>query len=159
MSIKIPQSMQAELGAWNNGDGIDLKSWVGCEGNFRLAVGYASIFWPKFVEFEDYILVDGFSIEALRGFEAQKGNTSKSVEWVVNHLHIRDIQHYGCPDISQDKILLIGNTLKEIYEAKLKFDFPGKPCIVEFYQPEDLKDLTEYQISFWQLKHEDGSTK
>jgi len=41
------------LAAWNNGDGIDLESWVANEGNFSLAVGYASIFWPAFTLFED----------------------------------------------------------------------------------------------------------
>jgi len=153
----IPKSMQAELQAWNNGKGIDLQAWVSCEGNFRLAVGYAAIFWPTFVEFEDYILLDGFSVEALRGFEAQEGITRKSVEWVINHLHIADIQHGGCPDMSRDKLVLIGSTLKEIYEAKLKFCFPRKPCIVEFHQPEDPEDLAEYQLSFWQAKHEVSS--
>lgn len=150
----IPESMREELSTWNNDKGIDLKSWVGCIGNFKLAVGYASIFWPRFIEFEDYILVDKFSPESIRGFEAQEGSTPKSVEWVINHLNIADIQYVGCPDISRDKLIVIGNTLKEIYQAKLKFDFPTKPCIVEFYHPEDPEDLMEYQISFWQVKHE-----
>jgi hypothetical protein len=152
--MEIPASMKAELAAWNNGQGIDLESWVGCEGNFRLVVGYASIFWPKFIEFEDYIFVDGFLIDAVRGFEAQNGITPKSVEWHMNHLHIADIQYYGCPDVSKDKLIILGNTLKEIYEAKLKLNFPNKPCIVEFYEPEDPEDLMQYQISFWQKKNE-----
>ncbi|PUA30083.1 MAG: hypothetical protein B0W54_06030 [Cellvibrio sp. 79] len=155
--MKIPSSMQAELAEWNNGNGITLDSWVGCEGNFRLAVGYASIFWPEFVEFEDYIFVHGFSVDSVRGFEAQSGSTPKLIEWVINHLHLSDIQHYGCDDISKDKIILLGNTLKEIYEAKLKFTFPTKPCRVEFHQPDDDEDLMQYQISFWQTKHDEYS--
>jgi len=154
MSMEIPESMKAELSAWNNGEGIDLDSWVGCEGNFRLAVGYASIFWPTFVEFERYIFTEGFSINSVRGFESQNGSIPKSVEWIINHLHIADIQHYGCEDISKDKIVLLGNTLKEIYESKLKIQYPDKPCVVEFYQPEDSNDLIQYQLSFWQAKHE-----
>jgi hypothetical protein len=54
--MDIPESMRSELAAWNNGKGIDLQSWVGCEARFALAVGYASIFWPEFVEFDGYIL-------------------------------------------------------------------------------------------------------
>ena len=38
-------STKSELAAWNNGAGIDLESWTGCEGRFALAVGYAAIFW------------------------------------------------------------------------------------------------------------------
>jgi len=153
-NISTPESMQAELAEWNNGKGIDLESWVGCSGNFRLAVGYTTIFWPEFVEFEGYILRKGFSVESLRGFESQSGTTSKTVEWVMNHLHIDGIQYAGCEDISKDKILLLGNTLKEIYQAKLNWLFPEKPCTVEFYIPEQEDDLGDYQISFWQTKHE-----
>ncbi len=72
----------------------------------------------------------------------------------MNHLHIADIQHYGCEDISKDKIILLGNVLKEIYEAKLKWQFPDRPCIVEFYIPQDDEDLRDCQISFWQARHE-----
>jgi hypothetical protein len=46
--MEPPESMRAELRAWNNGNGIDLESWVGCQGNFRLAVGYTTVFWPRF---------------------------------------------------------------------------------------------------------------
>lgn len=33
--MDIAASIRAELGAWNNGKGINLKSWTGCEGAFR----------------------------------------------------------------------------------------------------------------------------
>ena len=152
--MDIPESMKSELGAWNNGKGIDLESWIGCEGNFSLAVGYATVYWPEFVEFDGYILPKGFREESLRGFESQEGSTRKSTEWVMNHLHIADIQAAESGDISTDKLLAIGHTLKEIYEAKLKWQFPEKPCVVEFYIPEDEKEFWEYQISFWQVAHE-----
>jgi hypothetical protein len=133
--METPESMKAELAAWNNGAGIDIESWVGCEGNFSLAVGYTSVFWPEFVAFDGYILRKGFSEASLRGFERQRDR--KSVEWVMNHLHIADIQYYGCKDASKDKLLLLGNVLKEIYEAKLLWQLPDCPCIVEFYKPKD----------------------
>jgi len=154
MKMDIPESMKAELSAWNNGRGIDLESWVGCEGRFSLAVGYASVFWPEFVEFEGYILRSGFRESSLGSFEKQDGTNRKIVEWVMNHLHIEDIQYLGCSDISIDKVLILGNVLKEIYEAKLRWRFPKRPCAVEFYIPPDREDLTQYQISFWQRCHE-----
>jgi hypothetical protein len=150
--MKTPDSMKAELGAWNNGAGIDIKSWIGCKGDFSLAVGYASVFWPEFVLFEGYILLEGFSEASLRGFEEQK-ISRKSVEWHMNHLHIADIQYYGCEDASRDKLLLLGNVLKEIYQAKLLWQLPDRPCSVELYIPDDEEDLLEYQLSFWQNCH------
>lgn len=142
--------MKPELAAWNNGLGIDLESWVACEGRFALAVGYASIFWPEFVEFEGYVLRKGFSEPALRGFEAQERSNRRGVEWVMNHIHLDGIQHFGCKDISKDKLLLLGNVLKEIYEAKLRWQFPERQVVVEFHVPEDDEKLAKYQIAFWQ---------
>lgn len=156
--MNIPESMKKELDAWNNGKGIDLESWVSCEGNFSLAVGYSTIFCPKFVEFEDYIFsleeMDESNIHRVRGFESQAGSTPKSVEWVINHLHIADLHHNGCKDLTIDKIVILGEALKEIYEARLNYLFPKKPCVVEFYQPKDINLIDDYQLSFWQLKHE-----
>ena len=156
--MNIPESMQDELGAWNNGQGVDLETYISCTGNFSLAVGYSTIFCPQFVEFEDYIIqaneVDDQLIQSIRSFESSPNSTPQSVEWVINHLHIADIQHHGCEDLSLDKILILGESLKQIYEARLNFIFPNKPCTVEFYKPENTDDLYDYQLSFWQKKHE-----
>lgn len=157
--MNIPESMKEELQAWNNGNGIDLASWIGCSGNFSLAVGYTTVFCPKFVEFEGYIFcrdepVNEDFVQNIRGFESQEGSSPKSVEWVINHLHIADIHHRGCDDISADKLIHIGNSLKEIYEARLAMLFPDKPCEVKFYIPGNPDDFDEYQLSFWQKKHE-----
>jgi hypothetical protein len=152
--IQPPASMIQELSAWNNGKGIDLESWVDCMGDFKLAVGYSTIFWPKFVLFEDYILQEGFSLESLRGFEKDQSDGKVGVEWVMNHLHIADIHCHDRENISEDKIVFLGNTLKEIYEVKLSSQFPDRPCVVDFYEPEDRNNLIEYQLSFWQKKHE-----
>ncbi|MFV1922452.1 MAG: hypothetical protein ACMZ63_07605 [Methylotenera sp.] len=149
----IPESMQEELSKWNNGSGIDLEGWLCSSGSYSLAAGYTTLFWPEFIEFEGYLLRKGFSIESLRGFEQVDGTNPKTIEWVMNHMHIAHV-HYGSEDMSKDKIILLGNTLKEIYQAKLKWLFPEKPCLVELYIPEQHDDLDDYQISFWQAKHE-----
>lgn len=148
--MDIPESMKAELLSWNNGKGIDLDAWIGCEGRFSLAVGYITLFWPEIVEHEGYILRKGFTAEGLRTFEKQPGATKKSIEWANNHIHLADIHYVGCEDLTKDKLIVLGNTLKEIYKTKLKWQFPNKPCIVEFYIPEDEENLIDYQISFWQ---------
>ena len=110
--MNTPESMKAVFAAWNNGDGIDLETWIGCEGNFSLAVGYASLSGPHSPSSKATFCRRGVSEDALRGFE-QNGSSRKSVEWVMNHLHIADIQHGGCEDISKDKLVLLGNVLKE----------------------------------------------
>jgi len=159
--MKIPESMKAELATWFNGEGANLEDWVCSMGNFSLAVGYSAIFWPSFVEFEDYIFIgdsiDDDVIKTIRSFEAQEGSSPKSVECTLNHFHIWHLQHVGCEDISKDKIIQLGNTLREIYQVKLNYLFPNKPCIVEFYHPEDPEDLSGYEMTFWQKKYEESA--
>jgi hypothetical protein len=72
----------------------------------------------------------------------------------MNHVHILDIHYRGFGDASKDKLFALGNVLKEIYEAKLLWKWPDRPCTVEFYVPDDPDDLQEYQLSFWQKCHE-----
>jgi hypothetical protein len=149
----VPEDMRAELAAWNSGKGIELETWVGCMGSFKLAVGYSTIFWPRFVLFEGYILRDGFKIESLRGCEAQCKGDRRSVERVMNHLHIADIQHAECEDISADRLRFIGSVLLEIHQCKLQWQFPDRPCEVQFHEPENQDDLLGYELSFWQKIH------
>ncbi|MCP1650420.1 hypothetical protein [Pseudomonas nitroreducens] len=148
--MDIPESMKEELGRWNNGAGIDLEGWIDCTGNYSLAVGYLTLFWPEFVEFDGYILRKGFSEDSLRAFERVEGATRESVEWVMNHLHIADIHFRQDAQFSEDKSVVLGNALKEIYEAKLARQFPHRDCVVELYAPEAEGDFTDYQLSFWQ---------
>ena len=148
-----PDDMLPELAQWNRGNGIDLKSWIGCAGNFLLAIGYSEVFWPRFVLFDDYILPEGAEPETIKTWEKQCKGDKRSVEAVCNHLHIADIQHHGCPDITEQRVVYLGKLLKEIYSAKLAWQFPDRPCEVVFIEPDDRQDLVGFQLTFWQKKH------
>jgi hypothetical protein len=139
-----------EMRDWNNGAGIGVESWVGCTGNFRLAVGYSTIFWPGFVEFEDYVLRAGFSVESLRSFAARPDIEPWSVEAVMNHLHLDSIQYLGCEDITRERLLYLGRTLCEIYRAKLAWQFPTRHFAVQFNESPE-QPLEAYQITFHQV--------
>jgi hypothetical protein len=152
--MEIPSSMADELRAWNGGEGIDLADWIGCEGRFSLAVGYLTVFWPEFQLLDDHIVRARITIDSLRGFQRQEGSTRQSVEAVLNHLHLTDIQHLGCPDASADKLLILGTKLKEIYEAKLAWQFPDRPCTVSLSVPEDESALDAYVLTCWQVTAE-----
>ncbi len=147
----IPESMKSELMTWNNGRGIGLMEWTANTGSFSLAVGYSELFWPRFIEFENYVLLEGFGLEGLRSFERAPGATRHSIEQVMNHFHIADIHHEACADITADKLVILGSRLREIYAAKLAFEFPGRKFSVEFIQPDDPEELEDYQLTFSQV--------
>jgi hypothetical protein len=154
-SGRVPASMAAELQQWNQGKGTDLETWVGCVGNFSLAVGYLEIFCPRFVRVGSYVVRDqGLPADELErhvnAFAARPGIARQQVEEVVNHIHLDGIQYVGCKDISADKLLFVGQKLKRLYEALLAWDFPDVKCVVEFQVPSEPDDFDGYVLSFWQ---------
>ena len=150
--METPPSMRAELAHWNNGAGVDLAGYVSGMGNYRLAVGYCTVFWPRLVLFEGYILREGVIAENVRQWEDGKLSRA-ALEWLLNHAHLADI-HMFREDTSKDKLLVLGAVMSEMLEAKLRWQFPDRPCKVAFDTPADEDDLTGYQVSFWQVGNE-----
>lgn len=145
--MEIPDSMKSKLSRYTGG-GIDLAGWISGNGTFELAVGYSAVFWPEFVAFEKYVLRKGFVEESLRGFEQQADTNRQSVEWVMNHLHIAEL-HPLSDDTSHDKLIFLGNVLREIHEAKLARLFPDRAFFVELDAGEP-EDIWSCHLSFWQ---------
>ena len=138
-----------ELPDWNNGKGIDVESWIDCTGTFQLAVGYSTLFWPRFVEFEGYVLREGFTIESLRSFQQQSSPSRRSVESVMNHLHIAAIHYHDLSHCTADHALYLGRVLREIYQAKLAWQFPTRRFEVVFDESAR-EDVMAYEITFYQ---------
>ena len=38
-----------QIREWNGGEGINIKDWISCIGSYEHAIGYSTLFWPKFV--------------------------------------------------------------------------------------------------------------
>ena len=139
-----------ELPKWNNGAGIDPESWIGCVGNYELAAGYSLLFWPRFVEFDRYILREGhFSEDNVRQWERATNNDRRAIEAVINHIHLLDI-HGDNAEPSEVQLRYLGRVLRETLEAKLKRDFPHRAFEVVFNDEPDL-DLVDYEVTFWQV--------
>ena len=138
-----------ELKDWSDGRGIDAESWIGCVGSFQHAIGYSTLFWPTFVEFEGYVLREGFTVDDLRACERAGGSDRRAIESVINHIHIADTHYSGCPDISRERVVFLGRILRETYTAKLAWQFPERSFTVHFDDSE-FDNLTDYQLTFFQ---------
>ncbi len=141
-----------ELKDWNNGNGIDVEAWISCAGNFQLAIGYSTLFWPSFVPFEAYVLREGFTIDGLRAWERQCGSDRKAIESVMNHIHIANTHSSACTDISKERVVFLGRVLRDVYVAKLAWQFPDRSFTVHFNDSE-VDDLSDYHLTFFQNDH------
>jgi len=147
---EAPALLIPELPTWNNGAGIDAESWIGCVGNYELATGYSLIFWPRFVEFDRYVLREAcFSEENVRDWERATNNDRRAIEAVINHVHLLDIHCDSPAEPTEAQLRYLGRVLRETHEAKLKQDYPARSFEVVFIDEPDL-DLVDYEVTFWQ---------
>jgi hypothetical protein len=138
-----------ELSRWNGGRGIDIDSWLSCVGSFELAIAFARLFWPAFVEHDGCVLFEGFSEASYTEFLEQTDGDRAAVEAVMNHRHIGDL--FCGPDLEPTHAQLrhLGRVLVETWTAKLARDFPERRFSVTFPERE-LDELLDYEITFSQ---------
>ena len=137
-----------ELRAWNDGTGIQPLDWVYCIARSDEAVAYTALFWPKFVEFNGYILRDGFNIDNLRSWESQQHVGRQQIELAVNLLDVGFLfynsKEPGTAMLEARTIWML-DTLADIYATKLQRDFPSKR-----FEVSRLDDENDCAISFCQ---------
>jgi hypothetical protein len=149
-SLLIP-----ELPDWNNGAGIDVDSWLGCKGDFQLAIGFSRLFWPAFVEHDSCVLFAGFSPSVYQDFLISCQNDRASVEAVMNHQHLLDLFYHASPTATAAQLVYLGTVLRDILKVKLSHDFPKRAFEVEFDEG-PFEELVEYQVTFWQPANRPG---
>jgi hypothetical protein len=147
-SLLIP-----ELPAWNNGDGIDIDSWLRCEGDFPLAIAFSRLFWPSFAEHDGCIFYSEFSLATYHSFLTACAGDKASVERVMNHRHILHLFSHPASTVTADQLVFLGKVLKEILAVKLSHDFPNRSFEIGVDEG-PLDDLEDYQLTFWQPKNE-----
>ena len=142
------QRLIPELKLWNDGSGIDIHRWIGCEGDHKHLIGYARILWPHFIEHDDCIFREHLDTKNYQGWLARMKGNKTEVEAVMNHQHIVDLfsrSHKERP--TREVVCYLGQLMKEIWQAKLDRDFPSRRVKVTFF---DLDDILESHITFFQ---------
>lgn len=145
-----------ELENWNNGDGINVESWIQCVGDYEHAIGYAELFWPTFEIYDGCVFSAGFDKTTYEAWMKSTEGNKTSVQVVMNHLHILDLFPNVETDPSGKQVVHLGRKLKEIWEAKLRLDFPDYNIVVSFPE-EEYDDLLDYEITFF-IQHEEEKT-
>jgi hypothetical protein len=138
-----------ELAAWNNGRGATVGSWISGIGRYDHAIGYSTIFWPKFVVYDDCVFRQSMDAETYRQWMDGCRGDKSAVEAAANHKHIADLFVNSESRPSKDVVLYLGSTMREMWSCKLKMDFPSRQFDVEFPYG-DTAQLVDYQITFFQ---------
>jgi hypothetical protein len=144
-----------ELRSWNNGDGIDPEGWIACAGNFELAIGYTTLFWPDFIRYDDMVFIgseiDDDGIANINSWlESHSGDKTRT-EMVINHIHLIETHFSGCPGATAEKLHYLGVKLKEMWTAKLAQDFPGETFSVSLFGDPSV-ELSDCQITFHRIR-------
>ena len=112
-------------------------------GNFDLAIGYTTLFWPDFVEHDDMVLLSSRLNEKLDGI-------TSCLEKLHNHLHLLDTHYAGCPGATPEKLEFLGKTIQRCGRKAVR-DFPGVRFAVEFFGNSS-SDLSDYQLTFHKIR-------
>ncbi len=137
-----------EMKDWNNGKGIDIDSWIRCMANHKVLVGCSRILWPSFIEHDGCILLGGSVDEArYQGFLKSAKGDRRVAEATMNHLHVLHLFATELP--TRELVLYVGRLMKEIWQAKVRHDFPNRSVTVFFPEEDDL-ELDEYEITVFQ---------
>jgi hypothetical protein len=131
-------------------DDLTPLGWLANVSSLGQAIAYAELFWPSFVEYDGCILLSSrFNQDNFASWLAATGGNRQAVEGVINHTHILDlfIRHDSEP--TREQIVWLGRLLREMWQAKLDREFPGRNVVVNF--PEDVgDDLLGYEITIFQ---------
>lgn len=141
----------ADLRLWNNGDGIDVQGWLSATGDYEHAIAYAELFWPDFVNYDGCIFRIAMDEETYHKWIKVTNGNKTSVEEVVNHIHILDFFPNVKEPPSKEQVRHLGLKLRDMWEAKVKRDFPNRDIIVHFLDS-DTDDLVDYQVTVFQRR-------
>lgn len=131
-------------------DDLSPVDWLAYTGSLGQAIAYAELFWPSFVDHDGYILLAGrFDQANFQTWVAATGGDKRAVEGVINHTHILDlfVKHESEP--TREQVVWLGRLLREMWQAKVDRDFPGRGVIVSFSEDAG-DDLLGYEITVFQ---------
>ncbi len=129
---------------------FDPGSWISLAGNYEHAIGYAWLFWPTFEVFDGCVLRSGFDAVNYYGFLKQTNGNRAAVEAVMNHIHIATL--FGDPDLrpTREQLVWLGFRLKDMWDCKLRRDFPDRSLVVAFNGQDAVDDDLDFQLTAYQ---------
>jgi hypothetical protein len=132
-----------EITKWNNGQGVNISSWIEMMGDYAHAVGYSVIFWPSFIEKDGCVF--RANVTNIEQWSKAYNGDRQAIESTANHFHLCDLHCNDTEGNTPERLQYLASVLKEIYTCKLKLDFPQKSFRVDVYNEAEGPVVTFYQ--------------
>ena len=112
---------------WN----YTLQNYIESKGSFELAVVFARLFWPEFVERSGCILrADVFNEETFERWWQEKPGDIAAIECVLNLLHVEELIPSDNTPLDRCVYVHLAQTLVEMWSARVKMLYPDREFVV-----------------------------
>ena len=112
-------------------------------------MNYLNHCWPTFQERQGCIILNDVNGKDLAEMLYITQNSKISVETQLNRRRLIHILPANAP-INPADLSVIGSTLREMWQAKLRKDFPNKTFSVIFTEGTNGLDVENFEITFFQ---------
>jgi hypothetical protein len=128
--------------------------WAFDTTSLESAIGFSELFWPPFIEYDSMVFrgdspVSPDARKNIANWTASAKGERWKVEQMLNHEHLIDLFSERYRQGQSDKIIYLARVVREMWEAKLKLDFPNRSFVVDLHVP-PTDDIAEWQITFYQ---------
>lgn len=130
--------------------GSDSDPWraIRQRGDAQLALAFARLYWPTFVEQAGCVLLEhrAAAEDVASALEQRDGNT-RQVEWMLNHVHLWDELPTEQDEVEDAMLMDVGRTVVRCWHAALAEQFPGREFEISLVGPDDDYGPTIYLTS------------
>jgi hypothetical protein len=107
---------------------------------------------PKFTEVCDCIVLADTSVELLPQKLLQTREDRQRTEYLLNRREVWELFEVPPPEPSPKLLCEAGNMLREVWESKLKSEFPDREFVVYFEYARPVCDISFFQALDWHIE-------
>ena len=134
-SVELNPALLPDYQAWQHAQTHEFTLWnyLDVRGDYELAAAFSKLFCPDFVEVDGYVfLAEQFDHANFEQWRQQFADDRKSVEAVINHVHIDDLFNNGSrADYQPELVEYLGRVLVVCWRRALQELFPPRQFTFE----------------------------
>ena len=134
--LRLPRVVSWRAGF---GDTPGLFDYLGEQGGATLAVAFAALFWPRFVEERGCVLLaEQYDAERFQEWWTQLDGECRAIEATINHLHLWDVIDPDAEDVPPEAMRHLAAVLAKTWRAALREQWPDREFDVSITdEPDD----------------------